>query len=139
VLKQVNVIVKDMEASVAFYRLLGIEIPDADPAWEDDHRSAQAADGFAFDLDTAESTKKWDRGWPDRPGGGASVLGFGVASRDRVDTLHAELTSAGYRSQQEPYDAFWGSRYAVVEDPDGNAIGLMSPRDPAYRVAQTPS
>ena len=33
-------------------------------------------------------------------------------------------------SQQEPYDAFWGARYAIVEDPDGNAVGLMSPIDP---------
>ena len=45
--------------------------------------------------------------------------------------MYADLTGAGYRGQQPPYDAFWGARYAVVEDPDGNAVGLMSPSDPA--------
>ena len=35
--------------------------------------------------------------------------------------------------QQEPYDAFWGARYAVVSDPDGNGVGIMSPIDPAQR------
>ena len=48
---------------------------------------------------------------------------------------YADLTGAGYAGQQPPYDAFWGARYAVVEDPDGNPVGLMSPLDPAYRSA----
>jgi hypothetical protein len=30
-------------------------------------------------------------------------------------------------------DAFFGARYAVVLDPDGNAVGLMGPTDPAAR------
>ena len=61
----------------------------------------------------------------------ARCIGFKVESRDEVDRLFADLTGAGYRGQQPPYDAFWGARYAIVEDPDGNAVGLMSPSDPA--------
>ena len=30
----------------------------------------------------------------------------------------------------EPYDAIWGARYAVIEDPDGLAVGLMSAVSP---------
>ena len=30
-------------------------------------------------------------------------------------------------------DAFWGARYAVVSDPEGNGVGIMSPVDPARR------
>ncbi|MQA25546.1 MAG: hypothetical protein GEU94_08745 [Micromonosporaceae bacterium] len=30
-------------------------------------------------------------------------------------------------SGQPPYDAFWGSRYAIVIDPDGNEVGLKGP------------
>jgi uncharacterized glyoxalase superfamily protein PhnB len=51
-----------------------------------------------------------------------------VSDRESVDRLHAELTAAGRASRQEPFDAFFGSRYAVVEDPDGNLVGLKSPR-----------
>jgi hypothetical protein len=61
------------------------------------------------------------------------VLGFKVESRERVDEIYADLTAAGYRGQQPPYDAFWGARYAVIEDPDGNAVGIMSPVDPDRR------
>jgi uncharacterized glyoxalase superfamily protein PhnB len=58
-----------------------------------------------------------------------------VSSRDAVDQLYAAATGAGCGSQQAPYDAFWGARYAIVEDPDGNAVGLMSPIDPELRSA----
>jgi hypothetical protein len=34
---------------------------------------------------------------------------------------------------QPPYDAFWGARYAIVEDPDGIAVGLMSPISPDFK------
>jgi hypothetical protein len=30
-------------------------------------------------------------------------------------------------------DGFWGARYAVIEDPDGNAVGIMSPVNPDRR------
>ena len=33
----------------------------------------------------------------------------------------------------EPIDAFWGARYAVVNDPDGNHVGIMSPSDEEHR------
>jgi uncharacterized glyoxalase superfamily protein PhnB len=63
------------------------------------------------------------------------VLGFRVSSRDTVDRIYADLTGAGYTSQQPPCDAFWGARYAVVQDPDGNPVGIMSPPDPTRRSA----
>ena len=43
------------------------------------------------------------------------------------------LTAAGYAGRQPPYDTFWGARYAVVADPDGNDVGIMSALDPARR------
>jgi uncharacterized glyoxalase superfamily protein PhnB len=66
------------------------------------------------------------------------VLGFRLASRESVDALYEELTGAGYRGAQPPYDAFWGARYAIVADPDGNSVGIMSPSDPERRSAATP-
>jgi uncharacterized glyoxalase superfamily protein PhnB len=40
------------------------------------------------------------------------------------------MLSAGYRGLQEPQDAFWGARYAIIEDPDGIAACVMSPISP---------
>ena len=49
------------------------------------------------------------------------------------DELVAALAADGVPVQQAPYDAFWGARYAVVSDPDGHGVGIMSPIDPAQR------
>jgi len=57
------------------------------------------------------------------------------ALRDDVDVRYAQLTGTGYAGRQPPYDTFWGARYAIVEDPDGNEVGLMSPSDPVRRSA----
>ena len=47
--------------------------------------------------------------------------------RAEVDAVFRDMTGAGYHGLQEPHDAFWGARYAVIEDPDGIAVGMMSP------------
>jgi catechol 2,3-dioxygenase-like lactoylglutathione lyase family enzyme len=129
ILDQVNLVVSDMEATVAFYRRLGLTIPDTDAAFQAHHRSAQVPGGVDLDFDSSEFARRWDKGWKT----GAGVIGFKVDSRERVDAIYSDLTGAGYRGQQEPYDAFWGARYAIVEDPDGNAVGIMSPVDPSRR------
>ena len=57
----------------------------------------------------------------------------------RVDRLYAELTEAGYTGQREPWDAFWGQRYATVADPDGNGVDLFAwlpGRDPGKGSAE---
>ncbi|PZR79415.1 MAG: hypothetical protein DLM65_10775, partial [Candidatus Aeolococcus gillhamiae] len=92
-------------------------------------RAAQLPGGIDLDFDSVEFARHWDKGWI----AGMGVLGFKVGSRERVDEIFADLTGAGYRGQQGPYDAFWGTRYAVVEDPDGNAVGITSPVDPERR------
>jgi catechol 2,3-dioxygenase-like lactoylglutathione lyase family enzyme len=134
-LDQINIVVGDMEAMADFYHRLGVELPAGPPEWAPHHRNGGAGDGVDLDLDSQQFAAVWNRGWPGGPG---IVLEFRVPDRQSVDQLHEELTSAGYASQQEPYDAFWGSRFAVVADPDGNAVGLMSPRDDAFRTPGPP-
>ena len=88
-----------------------------------------------FDLDSQEFAQVWNEGWPGGPG---VVLTFRVESRDDVDRLYRELASAGYRTQQAPYDTFWGARFAIVADPDGNSVGLMSHADPGRATPPPP-
>jgi catechol 2,3-dioxygenase-like lactoylglutathione lyase family enzyme len=133
VLDQVNLVVSDMAASVAFYRSLGIAIPDRDPLWDDHHRSAEVPGGIDLDLDSEAFAPKWNAGWPGSSGRTGVVMGLRVSTRADVDRIYEDVTTAGYRTQQPPYDAFWGARYAIVEDPDGNAVGIMSPIDPELR------
>jgi uncharacterized glyoxalase superfamily protein PhnB len=133
VLNQINLVVRDMDAMVEFYRRLGVEVQEMGDAWDHHHRAVTMPAGLDLDLDSRKFAAVWNRGWPtDRAG---TVIGFQLADRDLVDEAYADLTDAGYAAQQPPYDAFWGSRFAIVEDPDGNSVGLMSPMDPARRSA----
>ena len=43
-----------------------------------------------------------------------------------LNKLYAALTADGYESHKAPWDAFWGQRYAIILDPDGNAIDLFA-------------
>jgi len=135
VLHQLNLVSADVAASVAFYRRIGLIPREGPPEWRAHHVTLERPGGaIELELDSAAFAQRWDRGW--RGGsGGRVVIGFQVAGRGEVDRLCAELAGAGHRVQQPPYDAFWGARYAVVEDPDGNPVGLMSPIDPARRTA----
>ena len=136
VLDQLNIVVRDMEAAVDFYRLLGLEIPETLPEWQAHHRTADIGGEVDLELDSTAFIPQWDAGWPaSQPG---VVVGFRVAKREDVDDLYEELIGAGHVGQQAPYDTFWGARYAIVEDPSGNAVGLMSPIDPARRSRPAP-
>jgi catechol 2,3-dioxygenase-like lactoylglutathione lyase family enzyme len=127
VFNQINLVVRDMPAMVAFYERLGVELAPTIEPWDRHHRNIRADEGIDFDLDSTSFAVQWNEGWPpDRTG---AVLGFRLASAEAVDATYADLTGAGYTGQQEPYDGFMGARYAVVSDPEGNAVGLMSPRD----------
>jgi uncharacterized glyoxalase superfamily protein PhnB len=68
----------------------------------------------------------------------STILGFAFDSAASVDAACERVASAGHRVLREPYDAFWGARYAIVQDPDGNAIGLMGPRDRASAYMPEP-
>jgi catechol 2,3-dioxygenase-like lactoylglutathione lyase family enzyme len=137
ILDQINLVCGDPEASIAFYRRLGVEIPD-ERIWRTatgaHHISAaeQTPDqSIAFDLDSVAFARRWNAGWKDRTDlRGRVVVGFGVPTRAEVDDIFRDMIAAGYRGLQEPHDAFWGARYAIIEDPDGIAVGLMSPVSP---------
>lgn len=132
VFNQINLVVRDMAAMVKFYERLGVEIAPTIAPWHRHHRTLSTPDGLDFDLDSAAFATQWNQGWP--AGQTGPVLGFRLASAEAVDWTYNDLTSAGYVGQQPPYDGFMGARYAVVADPDGNSVGMMSPIDPARRT-----
>jgi catechol 2,3-dioxygenase-like lactoylglutathione lyase family enzyme len=137
ILNQINLVCGDLSASVAFYRRLGVEIPDA-AVWRTPtgahHVSAgdrSADEAIDFDLDSTAFAQRWNVAWRGRTDlKGRVVVGFGVPTRAGVDEVFRDMIDAGYRGLQEPHDAFWGARYAIIEDPDGIAVGVMSPVSP---------
>jgi catechol 2,3-dioxygenase-like lactoylglutathione lyase family enzyme len=136
VFNQVNLVVKDMARTLAFYRRLGVEI-DENSAFKTPsgvhHISIGGAGEVSMDFDSQTLARRYNRGYEAERG--RVLLGFGLPSREAVDALFEDLVTHEHQALQPPYDAFWGARYAIVEDPDGNPVGLMSPSDDAHRSA----
>ena len=140
VLNQVNIVSRDPDTSVAFYRRLGVDIPDGN-VWRTasgaHHINANEPDApghIHLDIDSTAFAQRWNAGWSGRTDlAGRVVVGFGVPTRDDVDAIYRDMIGAGHRGLQPPVDAFWGARYAIIEDPDGIAVGLMSPIEAARK------
>jgi catechol 2,3-dioxygenase-like lactoylglutathione lyase family enzyme len=128
----IHLTVADMARSVAFYRDVGLLVPE--DAESSPHVEIELVPGVRLALSSLAVTRAYDPGWrtPSRPPSGA--LQFELESREAVDELYAELVASGYHGHLPPSDAFWGSRYAEVDDPDGNIVGFHSPRDTAYET-----
>src|SRR6476620_10573188 len=94
-LNAIGIAVSDMAASIRFYRLLGLDVPETP---DEGHVDAFLPNGVRVMLDCAGPAE--------------------------VDEAYARVTEAGFHGEQEPWDAFWGQRYATLLDPDGVEVSL---------------
>lgn len=124
--EMIGLVVTDMGKSLAFYRRLGVRIPasaDGEP-----HVHVELPGGMLLAWDTVGTIRSFDPEWT-RPAGSSPVsLAFRCAGPAEVDTTYQELVNAGYDGHKQPWDAFWGQRYAIVKDPDGNDVALFAPQ-----------
>jgi len=119
-----GLVVEDMARSLAFYRRLGFDLPpeaDGDP-----HVEAALPGGLRIAWDTVDTVRSFDPGWTPPSGGHRVALAFACDDAADVDATFRELVDAGYAGHKEPWDAFWGQRYAIVLDPDGNSVDLFA-------------
>ncbi|HZG01988.1 MAG TPA: VOC family protein [Streptomyces sp.] len=121
----VGLVVSDMAASLAFYRRLGLDVPAG--ADGESHVEVALPGGLRLAWDTVETVRSFDPGWTPPRGGSRVELAFACDDPADVDNLYADLTRAGHTGHREPWDAVWGQRYALVQDPDGNTVALFAP------------
>jgi catechol 2,3-dioxygenase-like lactoylglutathione lyase family enzyme len=123
-LAAIGIVSDDCARSVAFYRLLGLELKKAGDA---DHYEAATPSGVRVMLDSVALIRGFE---PDyvKPSASGVVLCFEQPSPAAVDALYARITAAGFAGKKPPWDAFWGQRYACVLDPDGYQIDLFAQR-----------
>jgi len=134
VLNQLNIVAQDFEATLAFYRTLGVEVPDGSASPDGiRHAEVTLANGFVLEFDNVPLARIYNAAWRQPNGSSRALIGFSLPTREAVDERYAALVAAGYTGRQVPYDTFWGARYAVVADPDGNDVGIMSPLDDIRR------
>lgn len=124
-LAQVNLIVTDLERAKEFWAVLGF------PWTPRGHPKAAViafASGMNLVVHEPEFARIWDPSYSG-PQAGSTVVDINVAARTDVDDLHDRVVAAGFSSSVEPWDTFFGSRYAIVCDADGHRVGLKSPQD----------
>lgn len=125
----IDIVVSDLEAAIAFYEQLGLDFK-VDPTYPD-HAGCDLPNGLHLMMDTERFRSSTTPGWSRPTGGPRAFFAFEFPGPGEVDAKYAELTASGYRSVQEPWDAFWGMRYATVLDPDGNGVDLYATLPPA--------
>jgi uncharacterized glyoxalase superfamily protein PhnB len=126
-LEVIGVIVASLQRAIDFYQRLGLQFPDdLDPEGHG-HVETVLPGGLRFTLDTEKSIRSFDPGWSPSSGGHRVAVAFRCGSPDEVDRVYRELVDAGAKGHREPWDAFWGQRYAQLRDPDGNVIDVFAP------------
>ncbi len=123
-LNAIGIIVADMQLAASFYARLGLEFKVED---DGTHASCLLPSGLNVMLDTETLVGQLVPGWTRPVGGHAFALAFECATPAEVDAKFAELAEAGAQVVREPWDAFWGQRYASLRDPDGNGLDLYCP------------
>ena len=124
-LNAIGLAVADMAASLAFYRKLGLDIPaEADTQ---EHAEATLPGGVRLMWDPHETIRSFDPGFTPATGTGRIILALECSDPAEVDATWADMTAAGFTGHKEPWDAFWGQRYAILHDPDGNSVELYAP------------
>ena len=120
-LNAIGIVVSDVGRSIAFYRLLGVDFPEEGEG----HIEATLPSGTRFMLDEESVVKSFRPDWT-RETGNQLALAFECSSPAEVDELWNRARDAGFEADKEPWDAFWGQRYAQLRDPDGVPVDLFA-------------
>ncbi len=120
-LDAIGIACRDIEATIKFYQVLGIQFKE----FGEGHFEGTTSSGLRVMLDSFELLRKINPEWqePKTPG---VTLCFLQESPLKVDETHKKLIAAGYSSEKDPWDAFWGQRYASVRDPNGNQVDIFA-------------
>ena len=121
-LNAIGITVSDLRRSLQFYRLLGLDLPE-DP--DDGHVEATMANGTRLMFDPEEVIRSFLPEWT-RENGNQVSLAFECASPAELDEIYARVVAAGFEGEKDPWDAFWGQRYALLGDPDGVRVNLYA-------------
>jgi len=114
----------DLPRTLAFYRALGLDIPAA--ADDAPHVEVVISSGFKLMWDPLATIESFDPDWKAPTGDPRTALAFDCGAPGAVDDTFASMVAAGFDGHKEPWDAFWGQRYATLRDPDGNGVDLFA-------------
>jgi lactoylglutathione lyase len=128
----VNLYTRDIEAGLRFYRdQLGFSETFRTPEQGVPEHVELELEGFGLGLGTVEAAKRV-HGVDASPGSPAMVI---VVWTTDVDEAFERLTAAGAPAIQPPHNTGRRNRNALLRDPDGNLVELVSSHRPPEATA----
>ncbi len=124
-LNAIGIVASDMARSISFYQSLGFDVPNTP---DEGHVETSLPNGIRLMLDSEETILSFRPEWT-RETGNQVGLALECESPAEVDEIYARVTGAGFHGEKEPWDAFWGQRYAQLQDPDGVPVDLYAALD----------
>lgn len=119
-------VVQDMGKSLAFYRLLGLEIPEGLDGETNVEITTPNGYVLSWSLEAMMAQVGGEK-WKDLPGRGRIRLSFQCDTPAEVDAVYARMVAAGHVSEAAPWNTFWGQRFAQLLDPDGCLVDIFAP------------
>lgn len=125
VLRGLYLFAASVQKAVEFYQLLGLTAEVV----SDDFARFTWSNGSTLEIGSGKLTSSYDPDWQEPGSPSKNTIGFEFVTHEQVDEIYSRMVAAGYRSQLAPCVPPWRSRFALINDPDGNIIGLHGPRD----------
>lgn len=122
-LDMIGIVAKDIAESLRFYAAIGLKTPEWDGT---PYVETTLEGGIRLSWNSLDMIKEMEPEWVE-PTGQRVGLAFLCENPAAVDAQHFAVVARGFKSHKDPFDAFWGQRYAQVTDPDGNIVDLFAP------------
>ncbi len=119
----IGIVVAEMAASMKFYGALGLVVPEIEPGQEQVQiiTPGGAALGFVAESAMRAHNPHWVT-----PVGQRVTFACRCDNAAELDAVYVTMKDGGFTGLREPWDAFWGQRYAFLGDPDGNRVDLFA-------------
>ena len=124
ILRGVYLFSSSVERTVKFYQLLGLTVEVV----SEDFARFTWSNGTTLEIGSEKLTASYDPRWQEPGSPSKNTISFEFTKSDEVDVVHDRMIAAGYRSQLAPCIPPWKARFAIINDPDGNIVGLHGPR-----------
>lgn len=123
----IDIVVADMEKSLQFYRVLGLPAPDYSEGVP--QVQINTPGGTTLGLIAESLVREHNPHWV-HPIGQRVTFACLCDTPEELDAVYERVEAAGFPGRQQPWDAFWGQRYAFLADPDGNRVDLFAAIEP---------
>lgn len=116
----VGVSSSNFEVTVKFYTILGFRFESFEKGSQ--HLEAERVDGARLMIDSTEMIKGI-LGEAPKPSNHSSFA-IEYNNPEEINNIAKLLVEDNFKIVKEPWDAFWGQRYCIVQDPDGYRMDL---------------